>query len=403
MSEPSESVNWAGDSRRCRDEPIDGEAAASFPTVGAFGQSAAPPASIAPSAEGGSRVRGIGWVSVVGLALIAVWISCLLLMTPWEFTEYWYWPEWVSLWLPVSALLCAVLALVWRNRLLVAAGAGLLGLTALYSWLGNTYFSLWPFGATYWLGVSPRFDIVVWVMLAVLCAAGISGIGARQQVSDSGRAGQGATGRSAYASWGSRVGAALLDGIPAGLLYVVGVVVIPATMTEASSGSHGHYSAGGPSAVGIVVMVACWLGGLAYLIWNVGFNQGRTGQTWGKRVVGISVIAEQTRLPLGVGASIGRQLAHIVDALPCYLGFLFPLWDAKSQTLADKMLQSIVIPGRAEAQPDPASTTSQPSGYVADLNGSASTGTPDHQQRIADLQTELDLLRQINAERDKLQ
>lgn len=351
----------------------------------------------------GRRVRGIGWVSIVGLTLTAVWISCLLLMMPWELTEYWNWQEWVSLWLPVSALMCAALALVWRNRLLVAAGAGMLGLTALYSWLSLTYFSLWPFGATYSLGVSPRFDIVVWVLLAVLCAAGVSGIGVRQRVSDSGRAELGATGRPAYASWGSRVGAALLDGIPAGLLYVVGVAVASATMTEASSGSHGHYSAGGPSAVGIVVMVACWLGGLAYLIWNVGFNQGRTGQTWGKRVVGISVIAEQTRLPLGVGASIGRQLAHIVDALPCYLGFLFPLWDAKAQTFADKMLQSIVIPGRAEAQPDPAPTTSQHPGDGAYPSGSASTGTPDHQQRIADLQTELDLLRQINAERDKLQ
>lgn len=360
----------------------------------------------APLAGQGRRVRGIGWVSVFGLALTAVSIGCLLLMMPWEFTEYWYWPEWVSLGLPVSAMLCAALALVWRNRLLVAAGAGMLGLTALYDWLSLNYFYGWPFGASYWLGVSPPIDIVVWVLLAVLCAAGISGIGVRQRVSDSERserADLSATGRSAFASWGSRVGAALLDGIPAGLLYVVGVAVVSATMTGASSGSHGHYSAGGPSAVGIVVMVACWLGGLAYLIWNVGFNQGRTGQTWGKRVVGISVIAEQTRLPLGVGASIGRQLAHIVDALPCYLGFLFPLWDAKSQTLADKMLQSIVIPRRAEAHPDPAFTVSQHPGDGAYPSGSDSTGTPDHQHRIADLQTELDLLRQINAERDKLQ
>lgn len=400
MAEPSESVNGAGDGWRYRDESIGGETAASFPTVGAVGQSAAAPA---PLPGRGRRVRGIGWVSVGGLALTAVWISCLLLMMPWELTEYWAWQEWVSLWLPGTALLCAALALVWRNRLLVAAGAGTLGLTALYSWLSLTYFYGWPFGASYWLGVSPPRDIVVWVLLAVLCAAGISGIGVRQRVSDSGREGQGAAGRSAYASWGSRVGAALLDGIPAGLLYVVGVVVISATMTGASSGSHGHYSAGGPSAAGIVVMVACWLGGLAYLIWNVGFNQGRTGQTWGKRIVGISVIAEQTRRPLGAGASIGRQLAHIVDALPCYLGFLFPLWDAKSQTFADKMLHSIVIPGRAEAQHDPASTTSLPSGYVADLSGPVGIRTPDHQQRIADLQTELDLLRQINAERDKLQ
>ncbi|SIM03627.1 proline-rich antigen-like protein [Mycobacteroides abscessus subsp. abscessus] len=402
MTEPSESVNGASDSWRYRDEPTGGETAENFSTVGAVGQSAAAPARV-PLAGRGRRVRGIGWVSVGGLTLTVVWISCVLLMMPWELTEYWSWPEWVSLCLPVSALLCAVLALIWRNRLLVAVAAGFLVLTVVHGWLSINYFYGWPFGASYWLGVPVLFDIVVWVLLAVLCAAGISGIGARQQVSDSGRAGQGATGRSAYASWGSRVGAALLDGIPAGLLYVVGVVVIPATMTEASAGSHGRYTAGGPSAVGIVVMVACWLGGLAYLIWNVGFNQGRTGQTWGKRVVGISVIAEQTRLPLGVGASIGRQLAHIVDALPCYLGFLFPLWDAKSQTFADKMLHSIVITGRAEAQHDRAPTTSLPPGDVAYPSGPAGTGTPDHQQRIADLQTELDLLRQINAERDKLQ
>ncbi|WP_078286401.1 RDD family protein [Mycobacteroides chelonae] len=356
-----------------------------------------------PLAGHGRRVRGIGWVSVGGLTLTVVWISCVLLMMPWELTEYWSWPEWVSLCLPVSALLCAVLALIWRNRLLVAVAAGFLVLTVVHGWLSINYFYGWPFGASYWLGVPVLFDIVVWVLLAVLCVAGVSGIGVRQRVSDSGRAGQGAAGRSAYASWGSRVGAALLDGIPAGLLYVVGAAVISGTMTGASSDSDGGYSAGGPSAVGIVVMVACWLGGLAYLIWNVGFDQGRTGQTWGKRVVGISVIAEQTRLPLGVGASIGRQLAHIVDALPCYLGFLFPLWDPKSQTFADKMLHSIVITGRADAQHDPAATTYLRPGDVADPSGPAGTGTPDHQQRIADLQTELDLLRQINAERDKLQ
>ena len=44
-----------------------------------------------------------------------------------------------------------------------------------------------------------------------------------------------------------------------------------------------------------------------------------------------------------------RQLAHIVDSLVCYLGWLWPLWDSKNQTFADKIMSTVVIiqPGRA--------------------------------------------------------
>jgi hypothetical protein len=39
-----------------------------------------------------------------------------------------------------------------------------------------------------------------------------------------------------------------------------------------------------------------------------------------------------------------RQLAHIVDAIICYIGFLFPLWDNKRQTLADKIMTTVCVP-----------------------------------------------------------
>ena len=39
-----------------------------------------------------------------------------------------------------------------------------------------------------------------------------------------------------------------------------------------------------------------------------------------------------------------RQLAHIVDAIICYIGFLFPLWDDKRQTLADKIMTTVCVP-----------------------------------------------------------
>ena len=33
-----------------------------------------------------------------------------------------------------------------------------------------------------------------------------------------------------------------------------------------------------------------------------------------------------------------------LDSLVCYLGFLFPLWDAKRQTFADKIIHTVVVP-----------------------------------------------------------
>ena len=36
-----------------------------------------------------------------------------------------------------------------------------------------------------------------------------------------------------------------------------------------------------------------------------------------------------------------RQIAHYVDQFVCYLGYLWPLWDDKRQTLADKIMGTV--------------------------------------------------------------
>ena len=41
--------------------------------------------------------------------------------------------------------------------------------------------------------------------------------------------------------------------------------------------------------------------------------------------------------------SFVRQLAHVFDSLVCYLGWLWPLWDPKNQTLADKVMSTVVV------------------------------------------------------------
>jgi hypothetical protein len=39
-----------------------------------------------------------------------------------------------------------------------------------------------------------------------------------------------------------------------------------------------------------------------------------------------------------------RQIAHVVDAVILHIGYLFPLWTAKRQTLADKMMATVCLP-----------------------------------------------------------
>jgi len=41
--------------------------------------------------------------------------------------------------------------------------------------------------------------------------------------------------------------------------------------------------------------------------------------------------------------AILRRLAHILDSASCYIGYLWPLWDDKSQTFADKVCTTIVV------------------------------------------------------------
>ncbi|MEU3285875.1 RDD family protein [Streptomyces longwoodensis] len=134
--------------------------------------------------------------------------------------------------------------------------------------------------------------------------------------------------RPELAHWGLRVGSFLLDGlIIAGPMYAL--IGIAAAM--------GSDSAGG----GIITLI-----GVLYAI-GMGFYQlyleGKTGQSTGKKVVGTRVLREADGSTLGFGMAFVRRLAHIVDGLPCYLGYLWPLWDDKKQTFADKMCSTLVV------------------------------------------------------------
>jgi uncharacterized RDD family membrane protein YckC len=125
----------------------------------------------------------------------------------------------------------------------------------------------------------------------------------------------------AYANWAQRVGAYLIDAVPAWILILIGVITRS-----------------------LVVYLLFALASLAWVIYNRWIQAGRTGQSLGKRTLGLRLISENTGEPIGAGMAFARDICHIVDSIICYIGWLFPLWDAKRQTIADKILSTVVVP-----------------------------------------------------------
>ncbi|APB01785.1 RDD family protein [Nocardia seriolae] len=161
--------------------------------------------------------------------------------------------------------------------------------------------------------------------------------------------GYGAYPQPPYASWGARVGAYIVDfliaSLPVLILYGIGFAIgfkDADCVTEQTDTSYSTSCSGGLSGAGIALIALGVLYGLVvgfYLI----YLEGKTGQTPGKKMLGIRLVREADGQPLGFGMAFVRRICHVVDALPCYIGFLWPLWDAKRQTFADKILSTIVV------------------------------------------------------------
>ena len=148
-----------------------------------------------------------------------------------------------------------------------------------------------------------------------------------------------------FAHWGKRVGAYLIDSlitIPLLIPYFIGIGI--AAGNSEIDPVTGQSTLDNSSA-GLVLILALVSGllSLAYFVWNFCLRQGRTGYTIGKGVLGIKLVKTETGQPIGAGMAFVRQLAHILDSLPCYLGYLWPLWDARRQTFADKVIGTYVI------------------------------------------------------------
>jgi uncharacterized RDD family membrane protein YckC len=155
--------------------------------------------------------------------------------------------------------------------------------------------------------------------------------------------------KEAYTPWITRVLGYIIDILPAAVVIGIGAGIAFGTADTQCVSNGGEYDYGvsctsNMTAFGMIVYILAYALVLAYAIWNWGYRQGTTGSSIGKSVMKFKVVSEKTWQPIGFGMSIVRQIAHVVDSLVCYIGWLFPLWDAKRQTLADKIMSTVCVP-----------------------------------------------------------
>ena len=79
----------------------------------------------------------------------------------------------------------------------------------------------------------------------------------------------------------------------------------------------------------------------AYLTY---FEGSPSGQTVGKKAMGIRVIDFRTGGSIGHGRAFIRWIGRYVSAIPCLLGYFWMLWDKEKQTWHDKLATTVVVP-----------------------------------------------------------
>ena len=121
------------------------------------------------------------------------------------------------------------------------------------------------------------------------------------------------------AGFGRRLAASLIDNVLLFVPYLILVAILDPTLAYA-----------------LYLVLA-----IAYFIY---FEGGPSGQTLGKRALGIRVVDFRTGGPIGYGRGAIRYVGRIVSSLPLLLGYLWMLWDREKQTWHDKFASDVVVP-----------------------------------------------------------
>jgi uncharacterized RDD family membrane protein YckC len=139
------------------------------------------------------------------------------------------------------------------------------------------------------------------------------------------------------ANFAQRLVAFLIDQAILWVVYLVLSILLGGVM------SFGNDSAfiGGIGFLGVLVFLVV---GVGYYIY---FEGSESGQTVGKKAMSIRVVDLATGGPLGYGKAGLRYVGKIISGIPCYLGYLWMLWDQDQQTWHDKIATTTVVPTTA--------------------------------------------------------
>lgn len=164
-----------------------------------------------------------------------------------------------------------------------------------------------------------------------------------------------------FATWWSRVGSRLIDGLVLVVPRLILVYVVLFNFDSFLRGGRGLFFTQGGDFFHSVEIAFPIVGALG-ILYFVLFNGLGTGQTLGNRAAGIAVRDATTGKSIGIARSFTRSLVRtllyatlLIPALvkvpiptlilwiPGLTNDLFPLWDARRQTLADKVARSVMI------------------------------------------------------------
>jgi len=133
------------------------------------------------------------------------------------------------------------------------------------------------------------------------------------------------------AGFGDRFLADLCDGLIITAVALVGYLVVDRGMLGNQTGFLSEKTPPGERVFS-----------LAWFLWNLTYLVGRTGQPWGRRLVGLRVL-DSEGAAIGFWRSLGRNLfAAFISAPLLYLGFLWVIWDPQKQAWHDKVFRTFV-------------------------------------------------------------
>lgn len=96
----------------------------------------------------------------------------------------------------------------------------------------------------------------------------------------------------------------------------------------------------------VVTTVAVAVGGVAYVLWTVGYFAtfwSTTGQTPGSRAMGIRVVCAQADEPVSLRRALARLAGMVLAAVPFFAGFLVILVDDRRRGLQDRIARTLVL------------------------------------------------------------